>query len=83
MKFLNSIPRKSIYSYGIKKRNNNFDSLKAYNKMLVCSVNNIITWKQYLSVIKQHVRPVHLLRIPAGMRVSMLTPSGRLLKHGL
>ena len=50
--------------------------------MQVGSLHDVISWKHYVSIEVQHVKPIHRLRMPAGMRVTILTPGSNLLKHG-
>ena len=47
--------------------------------MQVGGPNDIISWKHYVSIKLQHVKPIHRLHMPAGMRVTILTPGSNLL----
>ena len=44
------------------------------SNLQVCSVNDVIPWKQYVSVKLQQVKPIHRLRMSNGMHVTILTP---------
>ena len=50
--------------------------------MQVGRLNDVISWKHYVSVKLQQITPMHRLRMPAGMRVTILIPGSKLLKHG-
>ena len=71
-----------LHVYILKdKRNNKIKLLYAYNVIQVGSLNDVISWKHYVSVLLQQVRPIYQLRTSAGMRVNSLTPSNKLLKY--
>ena len=46
------------------------------------NVKDVISWKQYVSVKLQQVKPISRLRMPVVMCVITLTPNSKLLKHG-
>ena len=42
--------------------------------MQVGSLNDVISWKHYVTIKLQQVKPIHRLRMPAGMHATILTP---------
>ena len=50
--------------------------------MQASGLNDVISWKHYVSIKLQQIKPIHRLRRSACMRITILTPGSKLLKHG-